>query len=89
MRDLLIYGNSPGRWLWAGTILLAGILLLYVLRRLVMNRLERVALRTTTQVDDFGVDLLRRTRFFFVFALARQVCAASIEIMSGWVGTTS
>ena len=81
MRDLLIYGNSPGRWLSAGTILLAGILLLYVLRRLVMNRLERVALRTTTQVDDFGVDLLKRTRFFFVFAVALQM-ATSVLVLT-------
>ena len=81
MRDLLIYGNSPGRWLSAGTILLAGILLLYVVRRAVMTRLERAASRTATQVDDFGVDLLRRTRFFFVFAVALKV-ATSVLVLT-------
>ena len=89
MRDLSIYGNSPGRWLWAGTILLAGILLLYVVRRVVMSRLERVALRTTTQVDDFGVDLLRRTRFFFVFALALQAATYVLELPENLRGAIS
>src|SRR5690242_7689117 len=80
MRDLLIYGNSPGRWLSAGGILVGAILLLYVVRRVVMTRLERAAMRTATQVDDFGVDMLRRTKFFFVLAIATDVAAHALVL---------
>ena len=75
MLDLTFYDNSIGRWLWAGAMLLSAILLLYVVRRVVMTRFERVALRTATQADDVVLDLLRRTRFFFVFALALQAAS--------------
>jgi len=80
MRDLLIYGNSPGRWLGAGATLLGAILLMYVVRRVVMTRLERAAMRTATQVDDFGVDLLRRTKFLFVLALAVTAAAHALVL---------
>jgi small-conductance mechanosensitive channel len=76
----LIYGNSPGRWLSAGGLLLGAILLLYIVRRVVMTRLERAAMRTATQVDDFGVDLLRRTKFFFVLALAVEAATHALVL---------
>ena len=84
MRDLTFYGNTIGRWAWAATLLVVGILLLYIVRRLVMSRLERVAKRTNTQVDDVGVDLLRRTRFFFVLALAVQA-ASYVLVLDGGI----
>ena len=84
MRDLTLYDNSIGRWLWAGAILVASVLLLYVVRRVVMTRFERVARRTATQADDIVLDLLRRTRFFFVLALALQI-ASYIVVLDGGV----
>ena len=82
MLDWKLYNNSLGRWAAAVAILAAGILLLYVVRRVVMSRLERVARRTTTEVDDFALDLLRRTRFFFVFFLALSAASYVVTLDS-------
>ena len=64
------WGNTPARWLGALAILVGGIALLYVVKRVVVARLARYADLTATSFDDFAVDLLRRTRFFFVFFVA-------------------
>ena len=82
MLDWKLYNNSLGRWAAAVAILAAGILLLYVVRRVVMSRLERVARRTSTEVDDFALDLLRRTRFFFVFFLALSAASYVVTLDS-------
>lgn len=62
--------NTVARWLAAGAILVACIALFYVIKRVFVVRLERIAARTTTGFDDLAVDLVGRTKFFFVFMLA-------------------
>jgi small-conductance mechanosensitive channel len=71
--DRQVYGNSFRAWLvavLAGVVALGALLLT---RRLLAHRLGALALRTTNIVDDIGAELARRTRLYFVIALAIAV----------------
>jgi small-conductance mechanosensitive channel len=84
------WGNTPARWLGALAILVGGIALLYVVKRVVLARLSRYADLTATSFDDFAVDLLRRTRFFFVFFVALNVASHWLRLDSDvrdWIRT--
>jgi small-conductance mechanosensitive channel len=63
------------RWAVATLILVAGTLLLGVAKRLLLRRLQVIAARTETDVDDLLADLVSRTRRFFLFALALYFAA--------------
>lgn len=60
------FGNSLAQWLAAGKLAAALFLAVWLLRMLVVRRLARLAERTDTDVDDFLVDLLRRTRMWLL-----------------------
>jgi small-conductance mechanosensitive channel len=62
--------NSVELWLTAAAVfagLLGGLTLV---RRVVVKRLDALAKSTATDVDNLVVDLLGRTRFFFILAVA-------------------
>ncbi|MFN0242476.1 MAG: mechanosensitive ion channel family protein [Planctomycetota bacterium] len=63
-------GNPVQNWLEAAAGLVGTFVILSIAKRLVAARLAKLAERTETDVDDLLVDLLRRTRPFFVFALS-------------------
>lgn len=62
-------GNPVQNWLEAAAGLVGTFVILSIAQRIVAARLAKLAERTTTDVDDLLVDLLRRTRPFFLFAL--------------------
>lgn len=63
-----ILGNSPERWLQALAAAGGGVALLWMLRRFAGHRLERLAKRSETPVDDFAVALVHGVRTsLFVF----------------------
>jgi len=69
--DQVYLGNSLMKWVIALAAAVAIYLLLTVLRRTVGNRLQRMADRTTTDIDDFIADLIRvRTKKILFLALA-------------------
>ena len=64
------YHNSVRAWGVAGLAFLAIGLTLYIVRTVLERRLAKIAERTATVADDAVVDLLRRTRHFFIIAAA-------------------
>lgn len=66
-------GNSLERWLEFAAILLAVFLALGLAKRLVQLRLAKVAERTSTDLDDLFVDLVKRTTRFFLFTTSLYV----------------
>jgi small-conductance mechanosensitive channel len=68
--DRVWYANTLRQWLIA-LALLGGLFVgLSLLRRVLVLRLGALAARSATRVDDVGVDLVRRTRAYFLFAVA-------------------
>jgi small-conductance mechanosensitive channel len=68
--DRTFAGNTVTAWLWAIgtlTLIVAG---LWLAKVFVLRRLEGLAKRTQTRVDDLVVILLRRTRFMLLAWLA-------------------
>ncbi|HEV8581729.1 MAG TPA: mechanosensitive ion channel family protein [Thermoanaerobaculia bacterium] len=61
-----LLGDRVVDWLTALGIAAALLLALLVLKRLAVRRLGRLAERTATQLDDFAIDLARRTRTLLV-----------------------
>ena len=70
------YHNSVQAWLVAGIVFLVIGATLLITRTLLARRLANVAARTSTTADDALVDLLRRTRYFFILTAA--VAGASL-----------
>jgi small-conductance mechanosensitive channel len=63
-------GNSIQAWLVALVVLVGGWMLLVVVRRLLVQRLERSASHTHTRFDDIALGALRRTSGAFLLAVA-------------------
>jgi small-conductance mechanosensitive channel len=78
--DRLVYGNSLRAWVVAvGAFVLAlGALLL--VRRFLAYRLGALAMRTTNVIDDIGAEIARRTKAWFLVALAIAIGARFIVL---------
>jgi small-conductance mechanosensitive channel len=68
--DRVWYANTLRQWLIALAVLGGVFVALSLLRRVLVRRLGTLAARSSTRVDDVGVDLVRRTRAYFLFAVA-------------------
>ena len=64
------YHNPLEAWLGAGIAFVVIGATLFIARTILARRLEKVSKRTATTADDAIVDLLRRTRYFFIITAA-------------------
>jgi len=64
------YHNPIEAWIAAGTTFAIIGATLFLVRTILARRLAKIAERTTTTADDAIVDLLRRTRYFFILTAA-------------------
>jgi len=60
------FGNSLAQWATAAAIAVGAMLLFWAVGRLILRRLESVASRTRTDVDDLVAELLAKTKLLFV-----------------------
>jgi small-conductance mechanosensitive channel len=67
--DQEFLGHPLRNWLYAVITFVVTVFVLDLVKRVVEHRLAKIAERTETDVDDLVVDLIRRTRQFFVFAV--------------------
>ena len=68
--DRILFQNSMRQWATALAVALAAFLALLLVRFLLVGRLGAIAKRTTTEVDDILVQLVARTRPYFLAAAA-------------------
>lgn len=66
-------GNPTEAWLRAGIALVAVFLALGIAKRLIVARLAKLAERTETDLDDLIIDLVKRTKRWFLFLVAFYV----------------
>ena len=89
MRSLLNrdwYGASATQWLIAVGLLVGVYLALTVLRRVLVRRLGTIASRTTTHWDDLAVQIVERTRWYFILLVA-VYAATRVFPISGELAT--
>ena len=77
--DRVLFGNSPEEGLAAAALFVGIVGSLLVVRRLVVKRLEEFAKHTATDVDDLLVELLAKTRFFFILAVALVSASSALS----------
>ena len=70
--DRSLYGATVTQWLIAAATFGGVYLVLSLLRRVLERRLGVLAARTSTHVDDVAVEIVRRTRPFFLLVIALQ-----------------
>ena len=68
--DRVWYGASVKQWLLAAVVLAVVYLALSILRSVIARRLEALAARTSTDWDDLAAEIVRRTRPYFIAAIA-------------------
>lgn len=72
------YGNSARQWLVALTLLVIIASLLFVTRRLLGSRLERLAKRTDTLADDVVLVIVRSTHALFLVAVSGALASRAL-----------
>lgn len=78
--DRFVGGNSVGTWLLGVAVALGAWVAFRTARQVLVHRLAALAVRTETVVDDAVVELLRRTREWFVAAMAFGAGAAIVRL---------
>lgn len=74
------YGNSVLQWLIAVGVAVLVIIALEGVKVFLVRQLSRLSDRTATELDDLFVAILRRTRFFFLLALAVVAGSQMVEL---------
>lgn len=85
--DTVYFENTVRVWLVALGTVVAVLLILLLAKRLIVRRLSRFAKTTATDIDDLIVNLLRRTRWYFLLAVslytASQALHTSLAVHDG------
>jgi small-conductance mechanosensitive channel len=79
----VVYGNTMENWLTAAGIAIAVYIALVLLKKLLVRRVGAFTARTATDVDDLIVDLVRKTRFYFLAAVGVTAGAHFLRIPHG------
>lgn len=80
------HGISGLQWIVACALIVAGTTLLLLLRRLAVGRLRKLADRSATDVDDFLVTLVARTRGWFLALLMARAATLVLQLSERWDG---
>ena len=76
--DAVYFSNPVRAWLVAAAIFAGVLLVLAGTRWFLVRRLAKLAERTTTSVDNYAVELLRRTRYFFLVTVAAMAAIQAL-----------
>lgn len=74
-----ILGNPVRDWLLAAALAAGLFLILLLIQRLIVKRLGAVAARTETPVDDFLVEIVRRTRWLLLLVIVLWIGSLSLS----------
>ena len=77
------FGNSLLRWGLALAVFALTLVVLRSLRRVLVNRLSRLAERTDTDLDDLVGELLARTRKLVLVVVAASLAGRSLDLSPG------
>ncbi len=73
-------GNSLKSWLLAVAAFFLSWIILSLLQRILLKRLERLATKTSTQLDDLVVGLVKKTQFFFILSISLYISLQLIQL---------
>jgi small-conductance mechanosensitive channel len=67
--DNVVFDNTMRSWILALGVVIVTTILLSIAKRVLVHRLGILARKTATDIDDLFVDLLHRTRLYFMLAV--------------------
>jgi small-conductance mechanosensitive channel len=79
----IVLGQRLSAWLLAAAIAAIVAVAMLIVRSVLARRLERIALRTTTTLDDAVVEVLRRTRLYFILIVALAAGSRALDLPAG------
>ncbi|MDX1566151.1 MAG: mechanosensitive ion channel family protein [Longimicrobiales bacterium] len=82
------YGNTVTEWAVSLAIAVGSMVLMWAAGRLVLQRLQAVAARTSTDVDDLVAELLAKTKFLFVLLVGVWAGSRTLSLsptVSSWI----
>lgn len=78
--NTVFLGNQARVWLHASVVFVALFLALAIVRTFLLNRLARIAARTSTDLDDLVVGLIRSTSPVFLFLLSARIASSALDL---------
>ena len=81
--ERVFYHNTVRTWLIAAGVMTGVVVALWLVRRLLLGRLDRLAKRTHTDFDDLVVDVIRRTSVLFRIFLALTAGSLVLALPAG------
>src|SRR5215218_5791437 len=78
--DDQLLGEPVRDWLMALAIAAGTLLILALIKRISVHRLAALAARTETEVDDFLVEVMRRTRWLLVLLPVLYLATLSLDV---------
>jgi small-conductance mechanosensitive channel len=84
--EYTLLGNSLQAWLISVAVAVTIVFLLLLLKRIAVHRLGAIAARTSTQIDDLVVDLLRHGKAWFLLLLGLFAGALVLSLPEAAMG---
>ncbi len=78
--DQTFLGNTVQSWVIALSVAIGVTIVLAAVKSILVRRLGAFAQTTTNDIDDLFVDLLRRTRFYFLLAIGLEVGSYALVV---------
>ncbi|TAH36915.1 MAG: mechanosensitive ion channel family protein [Planctomycetota bacterium] len=78
--DRVYLGNTVTRWIVAAGVFLVVLLALLLIKSVIVSRIKKWAQHTQTQLDDLAVQLIEKTRGFFLVLMAAFVASHSLAL---------
>lgn len=68
------------QWILAAATALGVTIVLDIVRRLLIKRLEKLAQRTTNHIDDIALDVARKTKFWFLLVIGCGIGISMVQL---------
>ncbi len=80
-----IFGNSIESYFFALAVFLAVLFVFKIIQIILLRRLQRLADKTKTEIDDIFIEIIKKIRPPFYFLLALYFALRGLEV-SSWIG---
>jgi small-conductance mechanosensitive channel len=78
--ELPLVSAEVFQWILAASVAVGVTIVLDIIRRLLIKRLEKLAQRTTNHIDDIVLDVARKTRFWFLFVIGAGIGVSMVDL---------
>jgi small-conductance mechanosensitive channel len=75
-----LYNNTIQQWLIAAGIAILSLIVIRILRGIIFHRLRAISEKTATELDDLITDLVYRTKFFLLLAVAIYIGSLALSL---------